>query len=146
MWIFTKPVTAASLSRYLDLKLDALLVGERDEDLEGGHEGGDLGEAGPGDHAGVEGDGVGVVGALQVRAEAVEGVERRLRELKRWGKYFDPVSQLCCLVVIKIINCRAELDEIHFIIMFSSPSSTATTQAAAAVQHKQEGKLTQCCP
>ena len=64
-------------------ELDALLVGQRDEDLEGGHEGGDLCEPGPGDHAGVEGDGVGVVGALQVRAEPVQRVQRRLRQLER---------------------------------------------------------------
>ena len=43
------------------LELDALLVGERDEHLEGGHEGRDLRESGPGDHIGVEGDGVRVV-------------------------------------------------------------------------------------
>ena len=64
-------------------ELDALLAGQRDEHFEGGHEGGDLCEAGPGDHAGVEGDGAGVVGALQVRAEPVQRVQRRLRQLER---------------------------------------------------------------
>ena len=43
------------------LELDGLLVGERDEHLERGHEARDLGEPGAGDHVGVEGDGVRVV-------------------------------------------------------------------------------------
>ena len=76
----------SGLCRYVyktSSELDALLVRQRDEHFEGGHEGGDLCEAGPGDHAGVEGDGVGVVGALQVRAEPVQRVERRLRQLER---------------------------------------------------------------
>ena len=76
----------SGLCRYVyktSSELDALLVRQRDEHFEGGHEGGDLCESGPGDHAGVEGDGVGVVGALQVRAEPVQRVERRLRQLER---------------------------------------------------------------
>ena len=76
----------SGLCRYVyktSSELDALLVRQRDEHFQGGHEGGDLCEAGPGDHAGVEGDGVGVVGALQVRAEPVQRVERRLRQLER---------------------------------------------------------------
>ena len=64
-------------------ELDALLVCQRDEHFKGGHEGGDLCEPGPGDHAGVEGDGVGAVGAFQVRAEPVQRVQRRLRKLER---------------------------------------------------------------
>ena len=59
-----------------------MLLAQLDEDLERGHEAGDLGEAGARDHGGVVSHPVGVVRGAQVADQLVQRVQSGLRELK----------------------------------------------------------------